>query len=93
MEKEQEPLTDADTFRIRTNIIDKLIEKNTTLREQTHKIEEEIHLNRQIISQLREITSFPFQAPAIDSPKWKRLSRKLQAGVESQDPSKMRKTT
>ena len=93
MEKEQEPLTDTDAFRTRNTIIDRLIEKNTSLREQIQRIEEEIHLNRQIISHLREITPFPFQASTIDSPKWKRLSRKLQADIETQDPNKKRKAT
>ena len=89
------PLTDEEAIRIRTNLIETLTAKNSTLREQRDKIDAKIHLNRQIISQLREITPCPFQSQAsdINSPRWKRLTRTLQAGVESQDPSKKSKTT
>jgi hypothetical protein len=65
---EEEPLTDEEAFRIRTHIIDTLIAKYSTLSEQRDKIDKEI-----------ETTPFPFQTQAsdIESPRWKRLTRKL----------------
>jgi predicted nucleotidyltransferase component of viral defense system len=84
-----EPLQDKEAFNIRRKLINTLIDKNQDLQEQIRKLEQEIHLNNQIIGQLRENTPpGPFQADKLLSPKWKRRSRKLQAGIEQNDPSK-----
>jgi hypothetical protein len=51
-----EPLQDKEAFNIRRNLINTLIDKNQDLQEQIRKLEQEIHLNNQIIGQLRENT-------------------------------------
>ena len=84
-----EPLQDKEAFNTRRNLINNLIDKNQDLSEQIRKLEQEIHLNNQIIGQLRENTPpGPFQANKLLSPKWKRRSQKLQAGIEQNDTSK-----
>jgi len=84
-----EPLQDKEAFNIRRTPINTLIDKNQDRQEQIYKLEQEIHLNNQIIGQLRENTPpGPFQANKLLSPKWKRHSQKLQAGIEQNDPSK-----
>ena len=88
---DDEPLTDEQALQIRRNIIDKLAKKNTSLREQIDKLEAEIHLNQQIITQLRETTPLLSQSPELDPLRWKRIARKLQAGIERQDPSQKKR--
>jgi hypothetical protein len=84
-----EPLQDKEAFNIRRTPINTLIDKNQDRQEQIYKLEQEIQLNNQIIGQLWENTPpGPFQANKLLSPKRKRRSRKLQAGIEQNDPSK-----
>jgi hypothetical protein len=84
------PLKDKEAFTIRTELIQKLADKNQELQAQIEKIEQEIYFNNQIIGQLREITP-PEPLQGTDPTRWKRLARKLQAGIEQSDPSKRKR--
>jgi hypothetical protein len=85
------PLDDKESYNIRRSLlINRLIDKNRELRENIEKIEQEIHFN-QIIGQLREVTPVGSFISEPESPRWKRLARKLQAGIENNDPGKRKK--
>jgi hypothetical protein len=84
-----EPLQDEEAFNIRTSLIKELSSKNQELNDQIEKIEQELHFNNRVISQLREITPIgPFQASLIESSSWKKRARKLQAYIKTKDPCK-----
>jgi hypothetical protein len=83
-------LKDEEAFTIRTELIQKLADKNQELQAQIEKIEQEIYFNNQINGQLREITP-PESLQGTDPTWWKKLARKLQAGIEQNDPSKCKR--
>jgi hypothetical protein len=84
------PLDDEESYNIRRSLLDRLIDKNRELRENIEKIEQEIHFN-QLIGQLREVTLVGSFISEPEFPRWKRLARKLQAGIENNDPGKRKK--